>query len=343
MEHFKLGMTDLTVSQVALGTITFGEEWGWGTDRQTAARVYDAYREAGGIVIDTADIYTDGTSERMIGELTKLHRDEIVISTKLTINADSKHQGQATSTLLMESVDHSLQRLQTDFIDLYWIQPWDHETPIEQSVAAMDQIVRAGKVRYVGICNAPAWRTTLCLRPTKDSNVPSIAAIQIDYNLLERTVEREIIPCARNFSLPIFASTPLCGGLLSGKYESTVPENARYSNRDMHCLLPDRLDPCPVSETITAVSEEQGCSRAQVAIAWLLHQQPGVIPVIGATSVEQIRENLGAMDVRLNDEQLMRLDEISLVDPGFPQRCYDQRRVQVYRSCGAATHQDRSN
>lgn len=334
MQQLKMGKTDLTVSRAALGTITFGEEWGWGADRKTAERIYRKYREAGGFVVDTADIYTDGTSERLVGEFTATHRDEVVISTKLTVNPKCDSQESlAPSAVLAKAVESSLRRLRTDFIDLYWIQPWDHTTPIEQVVEAMDSIVRDGKVRYVGICNAPAWRTTLCLRPIGETCSPPISAIQLDYNLLERTVEREIIPCAQHFELAVFASTPLCGGLLSGKYDDGDLDNARYSNLDMHCLLPERLDPCPVSATISEVSEEQGCTRSQTAIAWLLHQQSQVIPILGATTEAQIQENLHALSVQLADEQVMRLDEISLVDPGFPQRCYDQRRIQVYRSC----------
>src|SRR5919204_5182114 len=243
MNYRLLGKSGLRVSEFCLGTMTFGEDWGWGSSKEEAKKIYDAFREAGGNFVDTANIYTNGTSESFLGEFIKGHRESVVLATKYTNAAPGTDPNAAGNHRknMVQAVEASLNRLQTDYVDLYWVHIWDQITPIEEVMRGLDDLVRQGKVIYVGISDAPAWwiaqaNTLACLRGWS----PFIG-LQIEYSLIERTVERELLPMAKAFELGLVAWSPLAGGVLSGKYNSNgAAGDARYSTEMMQAFLPER-------------------------------------------------------------------------------------------------------
>src|SRR4029079_13450541 len=220
MKYRLLGKSGLRVSEVALGTMTFGEEWGWGAAKDEARKVYDTYREAGGNFIDTANVYTNGSSERFVGEFIKDHRQSIVLATKYSNAAPGNDPNAAGNhrRSIRQAVDASLSRLQTDYIDLYWVHIWDQMTPVEEVMRGLDDLVRAGKVVYVGISDAPAWWIAQANTLASLRGWSPFIAMQIEYSLIERTVERELIPMAKALNLGVTAWSPLSGGVLTGKY-----------------------------------------------------------------------------------------------------------------------------
>ena len=331
MNYQLLGQSGLRVSDLCLGTMTFGEDWGWGSSKDEARKIYDLYREAGGNFIDTANIYTGGTSEKFLGEFIAGHREEMVIATKYT-NAAAGSTGKPGTDAnaggnqrknMVQAVEASLKRLGTDYIDLYWQHIWDGITPVEEVMRAFDDLVRAGKVLYVGISDAPAWVAAKSNTLAELRGWTRYVGLQIEYSLLERTVERELVPLAKDQRMTVLAWSPLRNGLLTGKY---LPENVKASEAEgarMHSEMMKGFG--SVEETthatvreIVAVGQELGVSAAQVSLAWLRHRPVPVIPIIGARKTAQIEDNIRSLDVRLSDEQLARLDQASAVSLGFP-------------------------
>src|SRR6266851_5272962 len=228
MKYRLLGSSGLRVSEAALGTMTFGEDWGWGAAKDEARKVYETYREAGGNFIDTANVYTNGSSERFVGEFIKDHRQSIVLATKYSNampgsdpNAAGNHRKN-----LMQSVDASLSRLQTDYIDLYRVHIWDQLTPVEEVMRGLDDLVRQGKILYAGISDAPAWWVAQANTLAELRGWPPFIAMQVEYNLIERTVERELVPVAKALNLGVLAWAPLANGVLTGKYHGNASAEA---------------------------------------------------------------------------------------------------------------------
>ena len=331
MNYQLLGRSGLRVSDLCLGTMTFGDDWGWGAAKDQARKIYDAFREAGGNFIDTANIYTNGSSEKLVGEFIAGHREEVVVATKYT-NAVSGFSGQPGTDAnaggnqrknMVQAVESSLKRLGTHYIDLYWLHIWDQMTPVEEVMRAFDDLVRAGKVLYVGISDAPAWVVAKSNTMAQLRGWTRYVGLQIEYSLLERTVERELVPMAKDQQMSVLAWSPLRNGLLTGKY---LPENVKQSQADgsrMHSEMMkgfgtvDESTHATVRE-IVAVGEELGVSAAQVALAWLRTRPVPVIPIIGARKLAQIEDNIRSLDVKFSSEQLQRLDKISAVSMGFP-------------------------
>lgn len=330
MDYQLLGRSGLRVSDLCLGTMTFGEDWGWGAAKDEARKIYDAYREAGGNFIDTANIYTNGSSEKLVGEFVTGHREEMVIATKYTNSAagfsgksaDANAGGNQRKNMV-QAVEASLKRLSTDYIDLYWQHIWDQMTPVDEVMRAFDDLVRAGKVLYVGISDAPAWLVAKSNTLAELRGWTRYVGLQIEYSLLERTVERELIPVAQDQGMTVLAWSPLRNGLLTGKY---LPENVKQSEADgarMHTEMMkgfgsvDEAIHGTVREVI-AVGEELGVSAAQVALAWLRYRAVPVIPIIGARKLPQIEDNIRSLDVKLSPAQLERLDKATAVSMGFP-------------------------
>ena len=326
-----LGRSGLRVSPLALGTMTFGDDWGWGAAKEQARKIYDAFREAGGNFIDTANIYTNGSSEKLVGEFIAGHREEVVVATKYT-NAVSGFSGQPGTDAnaggnqrknMVQAVESSLKRLGTHYIDLYWLHIWDQMTPVEEVMRAFDDLVRAGKVLYVGISDAPAWVVAKSNTMAQLRGWTRYVGLQIEYSLLERTVERELVPMAKDQQMSVLAWSPLRNGLLTGKY---LPENVKQSQADgsrMHSEMMKGFGTVEESthatvQEIVAVGEELGVSAAQVALAWLRTRPVPVIPIIGARKLAQIEDNIRSLDVKFSSEQLQRLDKISAVSMGFP-------------------------
>src|SRR5579871_2790412 len=314
MNYRLLGSSGLRVSEFSLGTMTFGEDWGWGSGKDEARRIYDAYREAGGNFVDTANVYTNGTSEEFVGEFAHSHRGEIVIATKYTnagpgggVNSGGNHRKN-----MMQAVEASLRRLKTDYIDLYWMHIWDKLTPPEEVMRAFDDLVRQGKVLHVGISDAPAWWIARANTLAEFRGWSPFVGLQIEYSLTERTVERELIPMAGALKLGVTAWSPLAGGILTGKYHGQgSTEGARLSVANMRQFSPAEERSARIVAAVKRVSEELGRSAAQVALAWLQHRAVPVIPIIGARKLSQLEDNLASLDLELSDAQVKTLDDAS--------------------------------
>src|ERR1700732_815058 len=313
MNYQLLGRSGLRVSDLCLGTMTFGDDWGWGAAKDQARKIYDAFREAGGNFIDTANIYTNGSSEKLVGEFIAGHREEVVVATKYT-NAASGFTGQPGTDAnaggnqrknMVQAVESSLKRLGTHYIDLYWLHIWDQMTPVEEVMRAFDDLVRAGKVPYVGISDAPAWVVAKSNTLADLRGWTRYIGLQIEYSLLERTVERELVPMARDQQMTVLAWSPLRNGLLTGK---DSPENAKQSAAEgarMHSEMMKGFGSVEESthatvREIVAVGEEVGVSAAQVALAWLRTRPGAVIPIMGARKLSQLEDNVRSLEVTLS-------------------------------------------
>src|SRR6202051_5085259 len=326
LKYRLLGNSGHRVSEAALGTMTFGDDWGWGTARDEARKVYDVFREAGGNFIDTANLYTNGTSESFLGDFMEGHRPSVVLATKYT-NAfpgtDPNAAGNQRKNM-MQAVEASLKRLKTDYIDLYWVHIWDQITPVEEVMRGLDDLVRAGKVLYTGISDAPAWWIAQANTLAQLRGWSPFVGLQIEYSLIERTVERELIPMAKAFNIGMTAWSPLAGGVLTGKYHghggsSASPgEPGRMNNEMSKDFMPEPKRTEHIIAAVKSVSDETGRSMAQVALAWLRYRTVPVIPIIGARKLSQFQDNLASFDLTLSADQLKTLDEASRVELGFP-------------------------
>jgi aryl-alcohol dehydrogenase-like predicted oxidoreductase len=302
MQYRLLGNSGLRVSEAALGTMTFGDAHGWGSEKDEARKVYDAFREAGGNFIDTANFYTNGTSESFLGEFIQGQRQSIVMATKYTLAAPGTDPNAAGNQRknMMQSVEASLKRLRTDYIDLYWVHMWDQITPVEEVMRGLDDLVRAGKVLYVGISDAPAWWIAQANTLAHLRGWSPFIGLQIEYNLIERTVERELIPMAKALNLGLTAWSPLSNGVLTGKYHGHgSSEPGRMSVEMMKPFMPEPQRTDRIVTAIKTVSDQTGRSMAQVALAWLRNRSVPVIPIIGARKLSQLQDNLASFDLTL--------------------------------------------
>jgi len=313
--------------------MTFGEEWGWGAPKDDARRIYDAYRDAGGNFIDTANLYTNGASERLVGEFMEGHREEVVLATKYTNALPGKdpNAGGNQRKNMMQAIEASLKRLKTDYIDLYWLHIWDKITPVEEVMRAFDDLVRQGKILYAGVSDAPAWWIAQANTLASLRGWSPFVGLQIEYSLVERTVERELIPMAKALDLGLVAWSPLAGGVLTGKYDGAQPaEGARYSSEMMQSFLPERQRQERVVAALRKVSGETGRSLAQTALAWLRYRDIPVIPIVGARKLSQFEDNLASLSLTLTAEQVKSLDEASQIELGFPHDFYRREMVSGF-------------
>lgn len=315
MRYRLLGNSGLRVSEVFLGAMTFGEDWGWGSSEEECRRIFTAYAEAGGNVIDTANSYTDGASERIVGSLLSTDRDRFVVSTKYTVTLDGAdpNAGGNHRKSLIRSVEQSLRRLGTDYIDVLWVHIWDRHTPIEETMRALDDTVRAGKVLYVGISDAPAWLIARANTMADFRGWSPFVAIQAPYSLITRDIERELLPMASELGLSVAAWSPLEGGALSGKYTRPGADVTTRLNDDD---IPERHR--AIARQVDAVADDLGLTSAQVAIAWIRAHHPGMHPILGARSLPQFAENLDGLDIELPRQQVEMLDDASAIQVGFP-------------------------
>jgi len=335
MRYRLLGRSGLRVSELCLGTMTFGEDWGWGASREESRRMFDAFAEAGGNFIDTANRYTNGTSERLVGEFTAADRERFVIATKYTLytRRDHPNAGGNHRKSLVEAVEASLRRLQTHYLDVLWVHAWDFLTPVEEVMRALDDLVRAGRVLYVGVSDTPAWIVARANTLAELRGWTPFVGLQIEYSLIERTVERELIPMAESLELAIAAWAPLGGGVLSGKYNP--------AERGKRAGEPTRIDPdapgqrltgrnLRIAEEVMSVAAAAGRTPSQVALAWLRGRGDLVIPVLGARSVKQLSDNLGCLEFDLGAEERARLDGASHVERGFPYEFLEREDIRDY-------------
>jgi aryl-alcohol dehydrogenase-like predicted oxidoreductase len=320
-----LGRSGLRVSPMALGTMTFGADWGWGADEAEARRIFDAYIDRGGNFVDTANAYTNGASERLVGEFAQGKRERLVISTKYTMatRPGDPNSGGNHRKSLVSSVEESLRRLKSDYIDLLFVHQWDQVTPVEEILRGLDDLVRQGKVLYLGLSDIPAWQASR-LQATADlRGWTPFVALQSEYSLVERTSERDLIPMSQEMGMGFMPWSPLANGVLSGKYSRADlgssqdgVQGSRKAVAGAHGSLSARsLD---IAEVVAAVATETGRTSAQIALAWVI-TRPGVgATLLGARTLAQLEGNLGALEVTLNEDQVARLESASAIELGFP-------------------------
>lgn len=336
MRYKLLGRSGLRVSELCMGAMTFGEEWGWGASKEETFKVLEAFAEAGGNFIDTANKYTEGTSEEYTGEFVAADREHFVVATKYTLsmrpedpNASGNHRKN-----LVQALEASLRRLRTDYIDLYWVHAPDFLTPIEEIMRALDDLVRAGKVLYVGISDPPAWYAARANTMAELKGWTPFVGLQIKYSLLERTPERELLPMAESLDIAVTPWGVLGGGVLTGKYgglgQAREAKDGRLTiteARDAH--LTERN--LRIADEVLEVAKQTDRTPSQIAINWLRQQPRGVIiPILGAKTLSQLRDNLACLDFEVSPEHLRRLDEASRVEMGFPLEFLDDVREYVY-------------
>ena len=324
LDHYvTLGRSGLRVSPQCLGAMTFGEDLGWGTSVEESQQIIDRFIELGGNFIDTANFYTKSHSEKIIGDHVGRHparRDRLVIATKFSGNLypGDPNGGGSGRKSIVSACENSLRRLQTDYIDLYWLHNWDVHTPIEETMAALDDLVRAGKVRYIGVSDTPAWKIAEANVTARFRGWSSFIGLQIEYSLLERTVEQELVPLALEFGIGITPWSPLKSGALSGKYTRA---NAGQAKGDRGPFLEPYLNEKTfvVVDALEEIARAHESTVARVALAWV-QAQPGVTStIIGARRLAQLEDNVKALDVRLTAEERGRLDALTKPTFGFPQ------------------------
>lgn len=314
MQYKLFGRSGLRVSEISLGTMGFGTEWGWGADYETSKKVFDVYAEAGGNFLDTANIYTAGTSEKFCGDFVSHDRDHFVIATKYTLQdrMNDVHYAGNHRKNLMRSVRESLKRLKTDFIDLLWLHAWDFTTPIEEVMRGLDDLVSRGLVHYIGISDTPAWIVSQANMLADLRGWTAFVGLQIEYSLLQRTPERDLLPMAKAWNMTVTPWGALAGGALSGKYlrgeKGRLPANsARLNERSTL-----------IAKEVVAVAESLGATAAQVALKWTMQQGLSVVPIVGATKPEQLLDTLKSTELTLSTEHLQRLNAKSSIELGFP-------------------------
>lgn len=319
-----LGRSGLVVSPLALGTMTFGNP-GWGSPDAVSEAIFNTYTDAGGNFVDTADVYSGGRSEELVGQYIadRKLRDQVVLATKFGFNAGkgNPHTGGNGRKNIYRALEGSLSRLKTDYIDLYWLHAWDAVTPVEEVLQTLGDLVQAGKIRYFGFSDMPAWFTVKAATLAQVHAIPGPIAMQLEYSLVERSIEREYRPVARECGLGITPWSPLAAGFLAGKYKRTDgggtgegrlsgPNpfgNTKFTDQNWHVL-----------DTLRTVAAELDRPLAQVALAWAL-AQPGITsPILGARKVEQLHDNVASLDIRFTPGQLRTLDEVSAPTPTFP-------------------------
>jgi aryl-alcohol dehydrogenase-like predicted oxidoreductase len=334
------GQTGLRVSELFLGAMTFGEQGGVGAPLEECRRMVDAYADAGGNVIDTASNYRGGLSETIVGELLEGRRDRFVLATKYTVSRDQSDPNGAGNHRknLVLSLETSLRRLRTDYIDVYWVHIWDARTPMEETMRALDDAVRAGKVLYIGISDTPAWVVARANTLAEWRGWTSFAGLQVPYSLLKRDIERDLLPMAEAFGMTVAAWSPLAGGVLSGKF--TRPGEVEAGTR----ISPESIGEHDraVAQTVQDVADDLGATPSQVAIAWIMAHSSAVHPILGARRLDQLLDNLGAADCELPPDAVDRLEEAAAFTVGFPSDFIAETETWVFGEAATArTHPSR--
>ncbi|HLV87104.1 MAG TPA: aldo/keto reductase [Candidatus Sulfotelmatobacter sp.] len=319
-DYTTLGRSGLRVSPLCLGTMTFGTEWGWGADESISRSIFDRYLEAGGNFVDTADGYTGGKSEEMVGKFIadRKSRDKVVLATKFTFNTDpsNPNAGGNGRKNIYRALESSLRRLQTDFIDLYWLHAWDRITPVEEVISTLNDLVRQGKIRHYGFSDTPAWYVARAYTLAEKSAQEHLIALQLEYSLVERNIEREHIPAAQEFGLGVCPWSPLASGFLSGKYR----RDAEGSSDGRLEKVKDSGNPgfqkfteqnWKILDVLLEVSREIGRPPAQIALNWVA-TQPGITStILGASKLTQLNDNLSSLEFTIPAELRRRLDDVS--------------------------------
>lgn len=328
MDYYTLGGTGLKVSRLALGAMTFGDDWGWGADEANAHQLFDAYLEAGGNFIDTADMYTNGNSERMLGRFVKDSgtRDRVIISTKFSYNVEpgNPNAGGNGRKNILRAVEGSLQRLGADYIDVYMLHTWDQVTPAAEVMRTLDDLVRSGKVRYVALSDAPAWYVAQAQTLAQERHWESISTLQLEYSLVERNIEFEYTALAKALGTSIMVWSPLASGLLSGKYK---PSEQGGEGAGRLAMLANSGNPAfnkftqknwAIVTELEQIAKELNRSMAQVALNWVVNRPSVAAVIIGATKLHQLQDNLSALEFEIPATLQQRLDQVSRPETRFP-------------------------
>ena len=315
MNYQLFGRSGLRVSPLCLGTMSFGKEWGWGSDYETSKAVFDVYANAGGNFVDTANYYTQGTSEKWLGEFINADRDHFVLATKYSLSdrdGDPSFSGNHRKNLI-RSVEESLKRMNTDYIDLLWLHICDGTTPVQQVMRGLDDLICQGKVHYIGISATPAWIVSQGNMLADLRGWTSFVGLQIEYSLIQRTPERDLIPMAKAWGMTVTPWGPLAGGALTGKY--LKGDNGRLKEGSKR--LNDRSQ--RIAQAVVDIANSMDVAPGNVALRWMM-QHPGVkvIPIVGATKAAQMQENLGVFDFELTPAQIAQLNDVSSFELGFP-------------------------
>jgi aryl-alcohol dehydrogenase-like predicted oxidoreductase len=298
--------------------MTFGEEWGWGAPPEEARRVFEVFAGRGGNFIDTANRYTEGTSETLVGEFVASDRGRFVVGSKYTLSTrpDDPNASGNQRKNIVQALEASLRRMKLDYLDLYWVHAWDGVTPIEEVLRAFDDLVRAGKILYAGISDAPAWVVARANAIADLRGWTPFAGLQIEFSLIQRSAERELLPMARALGIGVTPWAPLGGGLLSGKYkDGRLPSDSKRRT-----VMDKRLSErnLAIATAILKIAGELRRPASQVALNWVRQKCPGAVPIVGARTVAQMEENLGCLEFELPEEEMLRLDEASAIELGFP-------------------------
>ena len=316
MKYVNLGRSGVKVSRLALGTMVFGN---WGIDKKESIKLINQALDQGINFIETADIYGEGTSEEIIGKAIENIREKVVLATKFKIRTEEGPNGEGASRFrIMQQVEKSLKRLGTDYIDLYQIHRPDPFTPIDETIRALDDLVRQGKVRYIGCSNFDAWRIIESLWISDKMNLERFVTNQPSYSILDRHIEQEILPVSKKYGLATLAYSPLAGGWLTGKYNSgNLPKNSRGEEKKWDLDTEKSQKKLDITNNLVKIANRNEITLSQLAISWLLHQDSSIIPIIGVKNLEQLEENIKALDIILNKEELKEIEEI------FPSPFYD--------------------
>ena len=326
MNYRLFGKSGLRVSELCLGTMTFGTEWGWGAEKDESQKIFDTYANAGGNFLDTANRYTEGTSEQWLGEFIKNDRHHFVVATKYTLRdrlGDINFAGNHRKNM-MRSVEESLRRLDTDFIDLLWVHAWDGLTPIDEVLRGLDDLIRSGKVHYIGISDTPAWVVSQANTMAELRGWTAFAGLQIEYSLLQRAPERDLLPMAKAFGLAITPWGALGGGALTGKYLKgetgrVVEASKRRSDRANE-----------IAAEVVRQAEKIGVKPGQLAINWARQRDAQLtsIPIIGARTAGQLQDSLDCLNFQIPAEVLEALDTASAIEMGFPHEFLSSENIQ---------------
>ncbi|MDP9104717.1 MAG: aldo/keto reductase [Candidatus Eremiobacteraeota bacterium] len=341
MRYKVLGTSGVRVSELCLGTMTFGDDWQFGATEDVSRSIFDEFCAAGGNFVDTANTYTYGTSESLVGKFIASDRDYFIVSTKYSLSTrptDPNGGGNHRKNMI-RSVENSLRALRTDYIDVFWVHVWDGVTATADVMRGLDDLIRSGKIRYAGVSDTPAWVVSRANTLAALRGWSPFIAMQTEYSLIERTPERDLLPMADALDLCVLAWAPLGGGILTGKYELRGDEVHIGDSKRGGWLNGERLHVrnLRIAATVSDVARELGVTPSQLALAWIRRQLNAPIPIIAGRTVEQIRENIGCIDCGIDDERLQRLNDASAIELGFPHvfLSYDPLR--------AALHGDRRN
>jgi aryl-alcohol dehydrogenase-like predicted oxidoreductase len=326
MNYKLLGRSGLKVSELCLGAMGFGTEGGWGADQDTSFAIMDAFANAGGNFIDTANVYKLGTSEKIIGEYLSNHdRDYFALATKYTLKDNTTNPNASGNSRknMMRSVEESLKRLKTDFIDVLYLHIWDNITPIDEVLRGLDDLIKQGKVTYAAISDTPAWVVSKGNTLAELMGWSQFIALQVEYSLLARTAERELIPMAKHYGMTVTPWAPLAGGALTGKYlrgeqGRVKAESNRRNNRAQ-----------TITEAVVDIAAELGVSESHVALQWMMDRDFSCIPIVGATKIDQLNDNLKAIDTKLTPGHFKKLNEVSAIELGFPGDFFNEDAVKM--------------